>query len=44
VSKKATRINAPEGFKPSPITAEIAAQPGGLHRMRERQPAQVTAR
>ena len=33
-----------KGFKPSPITAEIAAEPGGLHRMPEPQPAQTPAR
>ena len=35
---------AAEGFKPSPTTAEIAAQPGGLHRMPEPQPTQAPAR
>jgi hypothetical protein len=33
-----------KGFKPSPITAETAAEPGSLHRMPEPQPAQTPAR
>jgi hypothetical protein len=33
-----------KGFRPSPITAGIAAQPGGLHRVPEPQPAQAPAR
>ncbi len=33
-----------KGFKPSPITAGTAAEPGGLHRIPEPQPAQTPAR
>jgi hypothetical protein len=33
-----------KGFTPCPITAEIAAEQRGLHRMPERQPAQTPAR
>ena len=33
-----------KGFKPSPVTAETAAEPGGLHRMPEPQPTQTSAR
>jgi hypothetical protein len=33
-----------KGFRPCPITAEMDAEPGGLHRMPERQPAQTPAR
>ena len=33
-----------KGFRPCPITAEIAAEPGGLHPVPERQPAQAPAR
>jgi Domain of unknown function (DUF4386) len=33
-----------KGFRPCPITAEIAAEQGGLHRVPERQPAQTPAR
>jgi hypothetical protein len=33
-----------KGFKRCPITAEIAAEPGGLHRVPERQPTQSPAR
>jgi hypothetical protein len=33
-----------KGFQPCPITAEIAAESGGLYRMPERQPAQTPTR
>jgi hypothetical protein len=33
-----------KGFQPCPITAEIAAEAGGLYRMPERQPAQTPTR
>jgi hypothetical protein len=33
-----------KGFKRCPITAEIAAEPGGVYRVPERQPAQAPAR
>ena len=33
-----------KGFRPCPITAEIAAEAGGLHRVPERRPAQAPAR
>jgi hypothetical protein len=33
-----------KGFKRCPITAEIAAEPGGVYRMPRRQPAQAPAR
>jgi hypothetical protein len=32
-----------KGFRPCPITAEIAAEQGGLHRVPERQPAPTPA-
>jgi Domain of unknown function (DUF4386) len=33
-----------KGFRRCPLTAEIAAESGGLHRVPERQPAQIPAR
>ena len=35
---------AVKGFRPCPITAEITAESGGLHRVHERQPTQASAR